>query len=1083
MDIENIQVTNVTETGVTYMWYTKEKTTGRLLVKEGGGRKVGTFYDDRDVEQDTETGEYKIKEEGLQKRHIHHVSVTGLEPEKEYEVLVAGRILSKDTDAEGNKLPQIKTLIVNEDLETPDPMYGKIIDEEGNGKGDIYVEATLFKYGNNEEEIEESGKLSTYTNKEGGWTLDVTSFRNQQGIKYTVKADTVLRLETSNEEQVRYRNKFKLENYKPLVNIIFEDIVGDEDEKTSSPNTRILNENSMSLITQVSAQTQVQCQFANPVQCTCPADSNYYGCVSWDNWGRFVELGGSCNSGRAEGLVECPGIGGNPIQPIPQEQEAQTPPPAPEIQPDNVQEAGPSGYECKKGCENDTQCLGGTKCHSCGVGRSYCVGITVTGYGACEENACGYSPSGNYSGDDDYDMAAMTKEEQEEFVRIQIQAIGEDQFVEITGIPLHRTDDQKGLVEDYAYVPSSTCEGHNDGRWGVTCGCNGGTGTNYCDNGQVVCLDDRNTCVEGIGANSRCSIAIVNKCSEVGGNLNSNCDCLGVGDNTIERSCITRNGEVFIVADGRSCPRTSTDITEAYNREDIRVGNDTVEVVKAVVPVDHYEGKEQNAYAAALEFNDNIEGLRPGDEYSWIDDVSLGADYPYVNTQAHGFGAGACMALVTLDQALVTSYIETADGRRIPLISFESGDRRVHGTPSATYGINGDPDEGATFFIDYANPANTTNYSFTVNPQLAELGIDTIDIQYIFPEGAIDEFGNVDVGNFQIGVQIVVNGLPNGAALQQWDIQNADQFNQIVHSLNGNTRVFADNYTPSANDVLGLFISPVRAQDENVEDKGDYAGTEEVPAKDTDTKLEIVESGVYEITDKGSTYEKVFIVEGDSATVKFFDDVNKNGQKDPVEPFQEDIQNITLEKVDEAQGFSLVDGWNLIDLELVNEEVKMAGDLMDSWLEQGANIKHIAKYEGGQWIIFSVREGDVEFSNDFNLIPGQGLFVLSYGQHDVAYTGKKIDDNVEIGIGNGWNLVGIISKDKDYTGESLLREMSNQGIEADVVSKYEGGLYTSVVLEDELLYGNDYNIVDGRGYFIRVQNGGGSDVKFTPSPD
>jgi hypothetical protein len=85
-------------------------------------------------------------------------------------------------------------------------------------------------------------------------------------------------------------------------------------------------------------------------------------------------------------------------------------------------------------------------------------------------------------------------------------------------------------------------------------------------------------------------------------------------------------------------------------------------------------------------------------------------------------------------------------------------------------------------------------------------------------------------------------------------------------------------------------------------------------------------------------------------------------------------------------------------------------------------------------------------------------------------------------VQNGWNLVGVYTNEKTYTAEQLLKGMNDAKITADTVSKYDSGLYSNVVYENSILYGNSFNLIERQGYFIKVKSGGGTDVKFTPAP-
>jgi hypothetical protein len=190
-----------------------------------------------------------------------------------------------------------------------------------------------------------------------------------------------------------------------------------------------------------------------------------------------------------------------------------------------------------------------------------------------------------------------------------------------------------------------------------------------------------------------------------------------------------------------------------------------------------------------------------------------------------------------------------------------------------------------------------------------------------------------------------------------------------------------------------------------------------------------------------------------------------------------------LKKDSEAATYELFSGWNSIALSVISSEgIDTASELLESFNKQGAEVKHIARYTGSGFQMYTKREDGQEFSNDFDLVPGQGYFVLNYKPAVVNLKGNKFDESVPFRVQNGWNLVGVYTNEKTYTAEQLLKGMNDAKITADTVSKYDSGLYSNVVYENSILYGNSFNLIERQGYFIKVKSGGGTDVKFTPAP-
>ncbi len=248
----------------------------------------------------------------------------------------------------------------------------------------------------------------------------------------------------------------------------------------------------------------------------------------------------------------------------------------------------------------------------------------------------------------------------------------------------------------------------------------------------------------------------------------------------------------------------------------------------------------------------------------------------------------------------------------------------------------------------------------------------------------------------------------------------------------------------------------------------------------TDQRLELTESGRYAFFTNGERIaEQDIVVRDGQVEVRLFNDDNGNGIKDEAETYFSDYTQITFAKEATAEEFSLTSGWNLIHLPLIDTRtdgnVGKASDLIDYWNGQGADIKHVARFRGGNFQIFSKRESGTEFAQDFDLIPGEGLFVLNLGTNvNVTFSGNRFESSVPVKLNQGWNLVGIMAPGKSYNSEQSLASMKAQGFSADTISQFEGGTYQSVISKDDTIFGNNFNITDKRGYFVRVETGGGS---------
>ncbi len=338
--------------------------------------------------------------------------------------------------------------------------------------------------------------------------------------------------------------------------------------------------------------------------------------------------------------------------------------------------------------------------------------------------------------------------------------------------------------------------------------------------------------------------------------------------------------------------------------------------------------------------------------------------------------------------------------------------------------------------------------------------------------------------------------------------------NWIIHPLEWDTPHFyycgdhgcdtnAPLYASGSQDIDQIDRSKILAIDSFIDSDGESTLNQEflkkVKASESvsETSIQNVEPGTYAVFQDNEQVTEVDIaVDEENVQVRFFNDKNANNVKDTNEEYIEDTTNIKLEKRADVIEYDLNSGWNLINLPLIvyddeDQEITMARRLTDYLnnlnILQDIQIVHIAKFENGQFKMYSSRTSELdngtEFAEDFPLVPGQALFIFNAKDPaSIKLKGQKFDSEVPLQLSNGWNMVGIIATKQDqYTAEELLTELKNQQITADSVSQFENGIYQTVIkpASENLLYGNDFNIVSKRGYFIRVK-ASESDNMFTP---
>ncbi|MBP9758574.1 fibronectin type III domain-containing protein [Candidatus Dojkabacteria bacterium] len=226
--------------------------------------------------------------------------------------------------------------------------------------------------------------------------------------------------------------------------------------------------------------------------------------------------------------------------------------------------------------------------------------------------------------------------------------------------------------------------------------------------------------------------------------------------------------------------------------------------------------------------------------------------------------------------------------------------------------------------------------------------------------------------------------------------------------------------------------------------------------------------------------------------VVYFQDVNGDGVKQDNEPLYDgDVAslNIQFNKVSEVQSYEIKNGWNLVSFPILmrgegTSNLNKASDLIKKLKESNIVATHVITYRSGKFVLYSSRTDEkgveIKFGEDFSLLPGEGYFIRSYSTGSLLVDGNKIQNSQEIAVENGWNLVGFYNSNKlSYGGFDVLTQVSTAGITSDSLSKWEDGMYYSIISQNGKQYGNDFKVYPTQGYFLRVSNKGVG--KFAPN--
>lgn len=281
---------------------------------------------------------------------------------------------------------------------------------------------------------------------------------------------------------------------------------------------------------------------------------------------------------------------------------------------------------------------------------------------------------------------------------------------------------------------------------------------------------------------------------------------------------------------------------------------------------------------------------------------------------------------------------------------------------------------------------------------------------------------------------------------------------QMARCVNGSAEHLYNKNTfdcPSPNGINGSTFSPVKKV---------YA--QPIPDIIDPTELS---KGTYQIVVPG--YKNVQLaVLNNKVSIKYFGDKNSNGIKDSSEDYIDPKTfTISVSKLTDLTTYTINTGWNLIALNFVSKDFSKASDLIKEMNNQGVGAVQISKYDNGNWVHLVYRineEGNAEvFGNDFNLVPGEGYFIRSIGNGVVVLKGQKFTSSVPLSLDIGWNLTAILSP-IDYTANSFITKCIADGAGCTTISRFDSGVYDSVVKFDDKFFGNNFDIQDTEGYFV-----------------
>lgn len=184
--IENVMVTNVTDHQVSISWTTSRPTRGALVVSGNGKFPLLPFFIKDMKRDDTDKGFQRM---GFY--HTHQVTVDGLKSKSGYQYIIyqGWKKVYRANFMTGSTLNS---------LPNPNPVYGQVLqaDKKTLAQGVlIYLQA--------KRESTPSAYLSTITNREGRWSLDLGNLRTSnftKGFSLDSKINEVITVQTGKDK-------------------------------------------------------------------------------------------------------------------------------------------------------------------------------------------------------------------------------------------------------------------------------------------------------------------------------------------------------------------------------------------------------------------------------------------------------------------------------------------------------------------------------------------------------------------------------------------------------------------------------------------------------------------------------------------------------------------------------------------------------------------------------------------------------------------------------------------------------------------------------------------------------------------